>query len=79
MQRQTNYWFPAKRVGWGWSLPNCWQGWAVLGAYAACIVLILQFLPLATDPVAHWVAIGLATAVLVTVCWLKGERPGTRG
>jgi hypothetical protein len=20
-------WFPAKRYGWGWGLPCCWQGW----------------------------------------------------
>ena len=23
-------WFPAKRYGWGWGLPICWQGWIVL-------------------------------------------------
>lgn len=27
------YWFPAKQYGWGWGLPNAWQGWAVLAGF----------------------------------------------
>ena len=79
MNRQANYWFPAKRIGWGWTLPNCWQGWAVLGAYVASIVLIRNVLPPTRDRVMYWVAVCLSTAALLTICWLKGERPGTRG
>lgn len=79
MHRTANYWFPAKRVGWGWTFPNCWQGWAVLVAYAASIVLIRHFLPPVRDRVLYWGAICLATAVLLTVCWFKGERTGPRG
>ena len=28
-----NYWFPARRYGWGWGLPATWQGWLVLAGY----------------------------------------------
>jgi hypothetical protein len=35
MSMQKRYWFPAKRYGWGWGPPNCWQGWAVLGCWLA--------------------------------------------
>jgi hypothetical protein len=27
------YWFPAKRYGWGWGLPQTWQGWLVLAVF----------------------------------------------
>jgi hypothetical protein len=37
-QQDKSYWFPAKRYGWGWGVPLCWQGWAVLAAYLAVIV-----------------------------------------
>ena len=30
MKDRDQYWFPAKRRGWGWGPPTVWQGWAVL-------------------------------------------------
>ena len=30
-------WFPAKRYGWGWGPPVCWQGWLVTAAYVAAM------------------------------------------
>ena len=24
------YWFPAKQAGYGWGLPEAWQGWVVV-------------------------------------------------
>lgn len=33
----NEYWFPAKRYGWGWGLPSRWQGWAVLVIYAVLL------------------------------------------
>jgi len=73
-------WFPAKTHGWGWGwgLPCAWQGWVVLGAYMALgIWLALQVGP--DFPLAHFgVAIGIASAILVAICWVKGERPRWR-
>ena len=37
MHSDHNYWFPAKRYGWGWGLPISWQGWIVLIAYFTLI------------------------------------------
>lgn len=31
------YWFKRKRYGYGWT-PVTWQGWAVVGAYALCLI-----------------------------------------
>ena len=35
--RKNQYWFPAKRFGWGWGPPTTWQGWAVLIVWLAAI------------------------------------------
>jgi hypothetical protein len=35
---EPNYWFPAKRYGWGWGFPGTWQGWVVIIGYVALIV-----------------------------------------
>jgi hypothetical protein len=34
------YWFPVRptRHGWGWALPQVWQGWAVLLIFLVLIV-----------------------------------------
>lgn len=72
------YWFPAKTHGWGWGLPCAWQGWVVLGTYVAMGVWLgLQVGP--DFPPAHFVVgIGVASAILVAICWVKGERPRWR-
>lgn len=78
MNTQKKYWFPAKRYGWGWSFPTCWQGWGVFFAYAASVALIFYFLPPARDIDLFLVSIAISTAVLLAVCWLKGEPPSWR-
>ena len=32
---EKEYWFPAKKYGWGWGLPSTWQGWVVYCVYFA--------------------------------------------
>lgn len=75
----TRYWFRAKRVGWGWGLPTAWQGWVALGVFLALVVLGALALPASALPVVYVAYVGVLTAGLVGVCWLKGERPGRRG
>ncbi|KLI99749.1 hypothetical protein [Luteimonas sp. FCS-9] len=72
------YWFPAKRFGWGWGLPRRWQGWAVLGVYAASYVVVLLRFPPQRHPAAFFGCLALATALLIAVCALKGEPPRWR-
>jgi len=71
-------WFPAKRFGWGWSLPCAWQGWAVLAAYFLMLVIGVTNI----DPGRqHALFIGWVTGwtvLLCIVCWIKGERPRWR-
>ena len=38
-----NYWFPARKYGWGWGLPSTWQGWFVLDIYIIGMTGLLAF------------------------------------
>jgi hypothetical protein len=75
MDSQKQYWFPAKRYGWGWGVPVRWQGWVCLALYAACVGLAIHFLRPVTHPVLLAFTLALLTTGLIAVCWLKGERP----
>jgi hypothetical protein len=73
-----DYWFPAKRYGWGWGLPARWQGWVALAVYFVLLgVVVVAFEP-AHHPFAFAVLVALLSLALVAVCWLKGEPPRWR-
>ncbi|MBC8738930.1 hypothetical protein F6X40_19420 [Paraburkholderia sp. UCT31] len=47
MSPSREYWFPAKRYGWGLGLPVRWQGWLTLLAYFVSLgVVVFRFLEL---------------------------------
>ena len=75
---EQKYWFPAKRYGWGWGIPNCWQGWLVMAAFPALLVLGAFLFPPGKDVAAFLLYVGILCALLVAVCWLKGEPPRWR-
>jgi len=78
MNVRKQYWFPAKRYGWGWGVPGTWQGWAVLAVFFAALPAgALLFHP-AESPLgfAAWSAV--LSLALVLVCYLKGEPPRWR-
>ena len=70
-------WFPAKRYGWGWGPPNCWQGWVVFAVWLALLAGGGVYLMPGQPELFVLYAIGL-TIVLVIVCWIKGEKPRWR-
>lgn len=69
------YWFPAKRYGWGWGLPTCWQGWAVFAAYFALLGAGILLLHPGRSPATFLAFALLISAALTAVCWWKGEPP----
>jgi hypothetical protein len=74
---QKKIWFPAKKYGWGWGPPVCWQGWMVLLAYfvllgAGAVLLLPRHLGLFFG----W--IGILVVFLLVICLLKGEKPRWR-
>lgn len=77
MQKQP-YWFPAKRYGWGWGPPTCWQGWAVVVVYAVLVAAAVLTLHPERRPLLFFAAISGLSVLLVAVCWIKGEPPRWR-
>lgn len=77
-QQDKSYWFPAKRYGWGWGVPICWQGWAVLAAYLAVIVAAGAELAAKGHMAAFNGAVVITTIALIAICWIKGEPPRWR-
>ncbi len=74
------YWFPAKRYGWGWGFPNTWQGWAFLVPWMVVTISLVTWLASMGDaflPVSIAVVL-VAVALLILVCFLKGEPPRWR-
>jgi len=71
---RPKYWFAAKRYGWGWGLPLCWQGWVVMGVWLAVLVPVVILL----EEPARGTAVLLESVVLVAICWWKGEPPRWR-
>ncbi len=69
-------WFPAKRYGWGWGLPQRWQGWLVLLVFVAGIPCGAL---LARSRLNFILAYLLAMSVgLLLICLWKGESPRWR-
>jgi hypothetical protein len=74
MDAGPEYWFPAKRHGWGWGPPRCWQGWGVLLAWIAAVTATADHV--ADDAGDVVLAVLGWTGVPLLVCWWKGEPPG---
>ena len=74
--KEKKIWFPAKTHGWGWGPPNCWQGWVVLVVW---FVVLTAGTPLAARSPILFVGHTLfLSAILILICWLKGEKPRWR-
>jgi len=78
MAKQQEYWFPAKRYGWGWGLPSTWQGWVVLAAFAALVGVGIFFFSPHERSLGFFIYIAVLVALLVAVCYRTGEPPGWR-
>jgi len=68
---KQKYWFPAKRYGWGWGPPSCWQGWVVIAFYY--IFLGVGALSIVPQPIAFITFAAILTFLLFVICWFKGE------
>ena len=77
-------WFRAKRYGWGWT-PCTWRGWAITLGDLAIVIGWTGYLVSHRGLAAHsyYLVIALlpifaAVAILILICWLKGEPPSWR-
>jgi hypothetical protein len=78
MPGERRNWFPAKRYGWGWGIPSTWQGWLVMAAFVALLVLGSIVLHPRTQLWAYLAYVVVLGALLCGICWLKGEPPRWR-
>ena len=78
MSNEQKYWFPAKRYGWGWGVPCAWQGWVVLLAFFGLLAAGALLLLPAKGGTAFFAYTAALGAILVAICWFKGERPRWR-
>lgn len=67
------YWFPAKRYGWGWGLPITWQGWAVFVVFFALLIAGIFLFPPARGTFSFLVYTMLVSVVFGVICYAKGE------
>ena len=76
------YWFKRKLYGWGW-VPARWEGWAVLGVFLVYVTWTAVWFAHKTkygvasnvEAVAFFIKIAIAVALLIYLCYLKGEKP----
>jgi hypothetical protein len=74
---QTEYWFRAKRYGWGWGLPIRWQGWAVLIAFIVLLSAGAMFISPA-EALGWYVTYAILLAVaLLAIAKARGEPPSS--
>ena len=71
-------WFKRKLYGWGWT-PVRWQGWVVVLAYVALIVIFASSVSWATSvkevSIMFVLPVILLTSALIRICYTKGEKP----
>jgi hypothetical protein len=78
MSEPTLYWFPAKKYGWGWGFPITWQGWSVFIGYFVLVGMGFLIFPPAYERPMFILYTVILTAVLIGVCYAKGEPPAWR-
>lgn len=72
-------WFRRKRYGWGWT-PATWQGWVTILVYVISIFLVVlnsrtETVDSGQIPVHFTLRIVSLTAILIAICYAKGEPP----
>lgn len=70
---RKKYWFRARKYGWGWGLPDMWQGWVAYGLFVAALGVGAFLFPPLDRPVAFLIHVHAAVVILILICWLKGE------
>ena len=72
---KPDFWFPVKRLGWGWGAPVRWQGWALLGAYIGSLILGVEVLRGTDYKALRFVYVAVVTVLFIVIVAIKGERP----
>ena len=73
MAEQPEYWFPAKRYGWGWGPPRTWQGWVVVVVFFVLFGAGFIILSPDEDRIGFFIYNAVLVVLLIAVCYAKGE------
>lgn len=73
---EKKFWFPAKKYGYGWGPPNCWQGWLVILVYVALLSGGSFVLRPDRNLALFLGDTAILTTALIIICFLKGEKAG---
>lgn len=71
---EPRFWFPAKKIGWGWGPPVTWQGWVVVALYFAVFVAGISYFAMHRDILGFAIFVAVITSLLITLMFVKGER-----
>jgi hypothetical protein len=74
---EPRFWFPAKKIGWGWGPPVTWQGWVVVALYFAVLVAGISYFAMHRDIYGFAIFVVVITSLLITLMFVKGERKAT--
>ncbi|PIM55265.1 hypothetical protein CS062_00070 [Roseateles chitinivorans] len=72
----SDYWFPRKRFGYGWGLPQRWQGWVTLAAYLSSLGGLAAFRSPSAHPLVFFGLSAAFTAGFLCILVRKGEPLG---
>lgn len=74
----SDYWFPAKKYGYGWGAPTNWKGWTVSFLWALVFFGALAFINPRENPVVLGSVLIIDTLILYGFCLKKGAPPKWR-
>lgn len=78
-EENKEIWFPAKRYGYGWGLPNTWQGSIVFLSYLLLIGVASLTLTDSPQEIAFLITfVFILTAIFIFICIKKGEKAAWR-
>jgi len=73
-----NYWFRAKRYGWGW-YPATWRGWSIVGVFLLLILWNSSQIDASRDNLNPFIIQNLLLVILlIVICYRTGEPPKWR-
>jgi hypothetical protein len=72
MVKTARYWFRAKRYGFGWGAPTCWQGWVVMTGFVAMFLAAAVFTTRTGHDIFALVMLPAFTC-FTGICLWKGE------
>ena len=76
-EQEPEYWFRAKRYGWGWGLPITWQGWVVFVSWLIVFFSGVGYL-ISRHSLLHVVFACAMVILLLVIGYWKGEPPHWR-